>query len=50
MVRGQLQELAEASGVEEFIVTTNLESFEKRLRSFELLAEALAGVPAEASS
>lgn len=49
-VRGQLLALAEASGVEEFIVTTNVQPFDKRLRSFELLAEALAGVPAEASS
>ncbi|MHA6530991.1 LLM class flavin-dependent oxidoreductase [Paenibacillus sp. BAC0078] len=47
-VRGQLLALAEASGVEELIVTTNVHPFEKRVRSFELLSEALAEVPAEA--
>lgn len=47
-VREQLLALAEASGVEEFIVTTNVQPFDKRARSFELLAEALAEVPAEA--
>ncbi len=47
-VREQLLVLAEASGVTEFIVTTNVQSFDKRLRSFELLHEALAEVPAEA--
>jgi luciferase family oxidoreductase group 1 len=45
-VRRKLLELQEATGVEEFIITTNVESFEKRLRSFELLAEAVAGVTA----
>lgn len=48
-VREQLLALAEASGVEEFIVTTNVQPFGKRQRSFELLSEALAEVPAEAS-
>ncbi|MFP4975574.1 LLM class flavin-dependent oxidoreductase [Paenibacillus sp. CN-4] len=47
-VREQLLALSEASGVEEFIVTTNVQPFDKRLRSFELLSEALAEVPAEA--
>lgn len=47
-VRDQLLALSEASGVEEFIVTTNVQPFDKRLRSFELLSEALAEVPAEA--
>ncbi|MEK4854087.1 LLM class flavin-dependent oxidoreductase [Paenibacillus sp. FSL H7-0756] len=47
-VREQLLALAEASGVEEFIVTTNVQPFDKRQRSFELLSEALAEVPAEA--
>ncbi|WP_310831917.1 LLM class flavin-dependent oxidoreductase [Paenibacillus pedocola] len=47
-VREQLLALSEASGVEEFIITTNVQPFDKRLRSFELLSEALAEVPAEA--
>lgn len=47
-VREQLLALSEASGVDEFIVTTNIQPFDKRLRSFELLSEALAEVPAEA--
>ena len=47
-LREQLLALSEASGVEEFIVTTNVQPFDKRLRSFELLSEALAEVPAEA--
>ncbi|MFE4710709.1 LLM class flavin-dependent oxidoreductase [Paenibacillus sp. NPDC056722] len=47
-VREQLLHLHQASGVDEFIVTTNVQPFEKRLRSFELLSEALAGVTAEA--
>ncbi|MNW66596.1 hypothetical protein D3C74_450790 [compost metagenome] len=47
-VRKQLLALSDASGVEEFIVTTNVQPFDKRLRSFELLSEALAEVPAEA--
>jgi len=46
-VREQLLALSEASGVEEFIVTTNIHPFDKRLRSFELLNEALTGVPAK---
>ncbi|MNN60282.1 hypothetical protein D3C81_1754520 [compost metagenome] len=47
-VREQLLALSQASGVEEFIVTTNVQPFNKRHRSFELLSEALAEVPAEA--
>lgn len=47
-VREQLLALSEASGVEEFIITTNVQPFDKRLRSFELLSEAIAEVPAEA--
>jgi luciferase family oxidoreductase group 1 len=47
-VREQLLDLHEASGVDEFIVTTNVQPFEKRLHSFELLSEALVGVTAEA--
>ncbi|MGN7762627.1 LLM class flavin-dependent oxidoreductase [Paenibacillus sp. 22594] len=43
-VREQLQALAKASGVEEFIVTTNVQPFDKRVRSFELLREAFAEV------
>ncbi|WP_379155517.1 LLM class flavin-dependent oxidoreductase [Paenibacillus sp. sgz5001063] len=43
-VREQLLALAEASGVEEFIVTTNVQPFDKRVRSFELLREAFAEV------
>ena len=46
-IREQLLVLSEASGVEEFIVTTNIQPFDKRIRSFELLNEALAGVPAK---
>ncbi|MEK3875887.1 LLM class flavin-dependent oxidoreductase [Paenibacillus sp. FSL M7-0420] len=48
-VREQLLALAEASGVDEFIITTNIQPFEKRQRSFELLSEALAGAIAGAS-
>lgn len=47
-VREQLLALSEASGVEEFIITTNVQPFNKRFRSFELLSEAIAEVPAEA--
>ncbi|MEK3660291.1 MULTISPECIES: LLM class flavin-dependent oxidoreductase [unclassified Paenibacillus] len=47
-VREQLLALSEASGVEEFIITTNVQPFDKRFRSFELLSEAIAEVPAEA--
>ena len=46
-VREQILALSEASGVEEFIVTTNIQPFDKRIRSFELLHEALTGVPAK---
>lgn len=47
-VRAQLLAFSKASGVEEFIVTTNVQPFDKRLRSYKLLSEALAEVPAEA--
>ncbi|MEK5397120.1 LLM class flavin-dependent oxidoreductase [Paenibacillus sp. FSL K6-2859] len=47
-VREQLLALSEASGIEEFIITTNVQPFDKRYRSFELLSEAIAEVPAEA--
>jgi alkanesulfonate monooxygenase SsuD/methylene tetrahydromethanopterin reductase-like flavin-dependent oxidoreductase (luciferase family) len=47
-VREQLLDLHQASGVDEFIITTNVQPFDKRLRSFELLSEALAEVVAEA--
>ncbi|MFC4777953.1 LLM class flavin-dependent oxidoreductase [Paenibacillus sp. GCM10023252] len=40
-VRQQLQSLQELTGVEEFIITTNVSSFPARLRSFELLQEAV---------
>ncbi|GIP29591.1 alkane 1-monooxygenase [Paenibacillus sp. J23TS9] len=46
-VREKLDALHKASGVDEFIVTSNIAPFEKRLRSFELLSEALAGAAAE---
>ncbi|GAB6988121.1 LLM class flavin-dependent oxidoreductase [Paenibacillus pini] len=45
-VRRKLIALQEASGVDEFIVTSNIQSFNKRIRSFELLSEALAEVTA----
>jgi luciferase family oxidoreductase group 1 len=47
-VREQLLALSEAFGIEEFIITTNVQPFDKRYRSFELLSEAIAEVPAEA--
>ncbi|EHB62529.1 LLM class flavin-dependent oxidoreductase [Paenibacillus lactis] len=47
-VREQLLRLQHASGVDEIIVTSNIQPFAKRIRSFELLSEALAEVPAEA--
>jgi luciferase family oxidoreductase group 1 len=47
VVREQLLALHEASGVDEFIVTTNVQPFDKRIRSFQLLSEALAEVSAE---
>ncbi|MDP4097082.1 LLM class flavin-dependent oxidoreductase [Paenibacillus sp. P96] len=43
-VRDKLLALQEATGVNEFIVTTNITPFEKRLRSYELLSEAFAEV------
>jgi luciferase family oxidoreductase group 1 len=46
-VRRELLSLQERSGVSEFIVTTRIPNFAKRLRSFELLHEALRGVAAE---
>ncbi|ETT62815.1 LLM class flavin-dependent oxidoreductase [Paenibacillus sp. FSL H8-0457] len=48
VVREQLLRLQQASGVDEIIVTSNIQPFAKRIRSFELLSEALAEVPAEA--
>lgn len=47
-VREKLLELHQASGVDEFVVTSNIQPFDKRIRSFELLSEALSEVPAEA--
>lgn len=47
-VREQLLRLQQASGVDEIIVTSNIQPFAKRIRSFELLSEALAEVHAEA--
>jgi len=47
-VREQLLRLQQASGVDEIIVTSNIQPFAKRVHSFELLNEALAEVPAEA--
>lgn len=43
-VRGRLLELQQKFGVDEFIVTTAVPDFEKRIRSFELLKEAFAEV------
>ncbi|MBB3112483.1 luciferase family oxidoreductase group 1 [Paenibacillus phyllosphaerae] len=45
-VRGKLLELQEATGVDEFIITTNIAPFDKRVRSYELLSEAFAEVTA----
>ncbi|GAB6928970.1 MsnO8 family LLM class oxidoreductase [Paenibacillus sp. JCM 10914] len=47
-VREQLLRLHQALGIDEIIVTTNVQPFAKRIRSFELLSETLAEVPAEA--
>ncbi|TYA10122.1 LLM class flavin-dependent oxidoreductase [Paenibacillus faecis] len=41
-VRAKLLELQRASGIDEFIVTSPIESFDKRVRSFELLYAAVA--------
>ncbi|SFJ03002.1 luciferase family oxidoreductase, group 1 [Paenibacillus sp. UNC496MF] len=49
-VRAKLLELQRKFGVEEFIVTTNVPDFGKRLRSFELLKEAFAEVPSAPAS
>jgi len=46
-VRRQLLEARQRFGVNEFVVTTAVRSFEKRLRSFELLREAFSEVTAE---
>jgi len=46
-VRTQLLELQEATGISEFVVTTNISPFNKRLHSLELLNEALSEVPQE---
>jgi luciferase family oxidoreductase group 1 len=47
-VRQKLLELQRKFGVDEFIVTTNIKDFAKRIRSFELLKEAFAEVSVEA--
>lgn len=47
-VRAKLLELQRASGIDEFIVTSPIEPFDKRLRSFELLQAALAETSAAA--
>ncbi|MBW4840259.1 MAG: LLM class flavin-dependent oxidoreductase [Paenibacillaceae bacterium] len=47
-VRDQLLALQRDTGIEEVIVTSNISPFEKRVRSFELLHEALVEVTAEA--
>ncbi|WP_152395038.1 LLM class flavin-dependent oxidoreductase [Paenibacillus guangzhouensis] len=46
-VRAKFEALHQASGVDEFVVTSNIAPFEKRLRSFELLSEALSSTVAE---
>ncbi|WP_058302907.1 LLM class flavin-dependent oxidoreductase [Gorillibacterium timonense] len=45
-VRRKLLALQEATGVSEFIITTNITPFEKRILSYELLSEAFAEVKA----
>ncbi|RTE10238.1 LLM class flavin-dependent oxidoreductase [Paenibacillus whitsoniae] len=45
-VREQLLDLQRRTGVDEFIVTTRIEDFSERLRSYERLAEALSGIEA----
>ncbi|MDO7908012.1 LLM class flavin-dependent oxidoreductase [Paenibacillus sp. JX-17] len=47
-VRAKLLQLHERSGIHEFIVTSNIASFSQRVRSYELLNEALSEIPAEA--
>ncbi|WP_059046982.1 LLM class flavin-dependent oxidoreductase [Paenibacillus rubinfantis] len=47
-VREQLLALQRDTGIEEVIVTSNISPFEKRVRSFELLCDALVEVTAEA--
>lgn len=47
-VREQLLALQKDTGIEEVIVTSNITPFEKRVRSFELLREALVEVTVEA--
>ncbi|CAM4469504.1 LLM class flavin-dependent oxidoreductase [Paenibacillus phoenicis] len=47
-VREQLFALQKDTGIEEVIVTSNITPFEKRVRSFELLREALVEVTVEA--
>lgn len=46
-VRRKLLELQQVSGVDEFVVTCNIQPFDKRVRSYELLNEALAEVFAQ---
>ncbi|GIP50320.1 alkanal monooxygenase [Paenibacillus sp. J53TS2] len=48
VVREQLLALQRDTGIEEMIVTSNISPFEKRVRSFELLHDALVEVKAEA--
>jgi len=47
-VREQLLALQKDTGIEEVIVTSNITPFEKRIRSFELLREALVEAAVEA--
>ncbi|RTE10150.1 LLM class flavin-dependent oxidoreductase [Paenibacillus whitsoniae] len=44
-VRHKLLELQQKYGIDEFIVTTSVKDFAKRLRSFELLSEAFSELP-----
>src|SRR6478735_8263201 len=47
-VRAELVELAERTGVQELMVTTNVGDPDERLRSYELVAQAVAPLPATA--
>lgn len=47
-VRGKLLELQRRYGADEFVITAAVKDWNARLRSFELLAEAFADIPAEA--
>ncbi|MEK5057425.1 alkane 1-monooxygenase [Paenibacillus sp. FSL H7-0326] len=46
-VRDKLLELEERSGISEFIITSNIQPFDKRVHSYELLSEALSEVKTE---